>query len=247
MTSIIFIDDDIDLCKAFTVYMEGANYKVFTAHTGEQGLLLAKTHFPDLIILDIELPGKNGIEILKMFKAHDALAEIPIVMFTSHAKREYVATTVKLGITDYLVKPIDMKKLYERIRRTLLMLNLQKEIKENKGYTKIDVKRHNNITTLTVLGKIKKTLISDFKNLITKSFLLQSRYDNIVLDLRFQPYLDETQIKILEGVLKILESENPKILAGRNYSNFLNLDIDIEKQLFISEDDLEKILTLKFH
>ena len=94
-------------------------YEVITVNSGVRALRYLKNEKPDLILLDIKMEGKDGIETLKELRAMENGAKIPVIMLTSKNDKGSLIETAKLGIYDYLLKPFDTEDLHYRIRRAL--------------------------------------------------------------------------------------------------------------------------------
>lgn len=107
-------------------------YKVITVNSGTRALKYLEQEKPDLILLDINMPQKSGIETLKEIRAKKNCKDIPVIMLTGVEDRDMVVLTHKLGICDYILKPFDSDTLLERIRRVLVdgkQLDLKDDIK----------------------------------------------------------------------------------------------------------------------
>jgi signal transduction histidine kinase len=104
----LVIDDDPSVCELMTRLCGKEGYEVVTAATGEEGLKLAKEKQPNLITLDVVMPGMDGWAVLKTLKADPELSAIPVVMITIADDRE---RGLALGAADYLVKPVDRNRL----------------------------------------------------------------------------------------------------------------------------------------
>lgn len=94
-------------------------YEVITVNSGVRALRYLKNQRPDLILLDIKMEGKDGIETLKELREMKNGADIPVIMLTSKNDKGSLIETAKLGIYDYLLKPFDTQDLHKRIRRAL--------------------------------------------------------------------------------------------------------------------------------
>jgi two-component system phosphate regulon response regulator PhoB len=90
-----------------------------TAFTGEQALKMAGQFQPDLIVLDLMLPGIDGLEVTRYLKNHDKTAHIPIVMLTAKGEESDIVTGLEMGANDYISKPFSPKVLIARIRAIL--------------------------------------------------------------------------------------------------------------------------------
>ena len=94
-------------------------YEVITVNSGDRAIRYLLCERPDLILLDIQMAHKDGIETLKEMRAMKNGTDVPVIMLTSKNDRETIVESSKLGIDDYVLKPFDSRKLEERIKQTL--------------------------------------------------------------------------------------------------------------------------------
>jgi len=104
MSKILFVEDEPNLQKAISEVLVQEGYKVFGAADGEEGLAMAKKEEPNLILLDLILPKKDGFEVLKELKADEKLKNIPVIVLTNLEGMGDVEKALTLGATTYLVK-----------------------------------------------------------------------------------------------------------------------------------------------
>jgi DNA-binding response OmpR family regulator len=117
---ILIIEDELALQKTFSDILEKEGYQVISALNGESGLILAKRENPDLILLDLILPQKDGFEVLKELKKDETTKEIPVIVLTNLEDIQSVERTVELGATTYLVKAqYTLKELIQKIKDEL--------------------------------------------------------------------------------------------------------------------------------
>ena len=102
--TILIIEDEQTILKAIQIALEEAGFAVLTAIDGESGEKAAQEGKPDLILLDIILPRKNGLDVLKGLKASDDTRYIPVILLTNLSDTETVSQGVALGARGYLVK-----------------------------------------------------------------------------------------------------------------------------------------------
>lgn len=95
------------------------DYDVLVAETGEEGVRAAERERPDLVLMDLALPGVNGWEATRMIKAHEGLKHIPVIAVTSHAMMGEEEKARGAGCDDYLAKPIDEALLRRKLARFL--------------------------------------------------------------------------------------------------------------------------------
>ncbi len=117
MNSILIIDDDDQLRNSFKKLLDEEGYKVESAASGEAGLDIVKNESLDLVILDIRLPGMNGIETFK--KIHGIEPKLPVIIMTAYGTTETAIETTKLGAFDYILKPFDIPDMLELIKLAL--------------------------------------------------------------------------------------------------------------------------------
>lgn len=101
---ILFIEDEAALQKAVTGALAGAGYAVFSALNGDDGIRIVKSEMPDLILLDLMLPQKNGFEVLEALKKDAATAAIPVIIMSNLEGAGDVDRALALGATTFLVK-----------------------------------------------------------------------------------------------------------------------------------------------
>lgn len=117
--TILVIDDDDTMRTLVKASLEQHGFKALTASGGKEGLALAATEFPDLIILDWMMPQIDGHDVLKILQEEHALQNIPVIMLTSKNEINNFSETLALGVADYIVKPFDLDDLVLRIKSIL--------------------------------------------------------------------------------------------------------------------------------
>ena len=117
---ILMIDDEKDLCFFVKANLEiVGNYEVLTATSGKEGLRTASWNKPDVILLDVMMPGMDGFEVLKKLKEDVKTSSIPVIMLTAKADDESKMRAAGLYGDDYLIKPVEFKTLKARIDSVL--------------------------------------------------------------------------------------------------------------------------------
>ena len=104
MAKILFVEDEPTLQKELKEILEQEKFKIFSAFDGEEGLKIAKQEKPNLILLDLILPKKDGFEVLKELKADNDLKDIPVIVLTNLEGVGDVEKALEIGATTYLVK-----------------------------------------------------------------------------------------------------------------------------------------------
>lgn len=123
--SILIVDDDNDLHNVLTHVLEGDGYRLFHALNGRSGLHMALTEKPDLIMLDMNLPIMNGLEILD--ELNRAGLSIPVIFMTCFSSTETAVKAFHLGVNFYLAKPLDLEEVKQTVAQALAQTRLQRE------------------------------------------------------------------------------------------------------------------------
>lgn len=132
--TILVVDDNPMTCLALGKYLEASGFSVLQGHSGQEALELTKRHQPDLILLDVMMPGMDGFETCKHFKASIATRDIPVIFLTALTDIEDKAKAFEAGGTDYITKPHHYTELSNRITMHLTLRTLQKHMRQNKDF-----------------------------------------------------------------------------------------------------------------
>ena len=116
---ILIIDDEPDLVKTLQITLQQENYECLTAHDGKQGLRRAYEWKPDLIVLDVMLPGMDGYQVCRALKLNARLKQVPIIMLTVKASTENRIMGEASGAAHYITKPFSEEKLIAKIEELL--------------------------------------------------------------------------------------------------------------------------------
>ncbi len=116
---ILVVEDDEDIQELIRYNLAQAGYRVTVTGSGEDGLKAARGKAPDLILLDIMLPGMDGLEVCRLLAAHDATRQIPVIMLTAKGEEADIVTGLQMGADDYITKPFSPRVLLARIKVVL--------------------------------------------------------------------------------------------------------------------------------
>ena len=116
---VLIIEDDPSFLRAVSHIVEKEGYNVTNASNGMTGLRMAKEENPDLLILDVMLPGIDGFEICNQLRHEPQTAKLPIIMLSAKGQETDKTTGLKVGADEYLTKPVDREVLLEKITALL--------------------------------------------------------------------------------------------------------------------------------
>lgn len=116
---VLVVDDDADVVDLTSTILRDGGYSVFTASNGRDGLAVARRERPDLILLDINMPGIDGWEALRLLRLDDATGEVRVAMFSIRYDLREKMEALKRSADDYIVKPFTYDEMLERVARLL--------------------------------------------------------------------------------------------------------------------------------
>ena len=116
---ILIIEDEPDINELLVISLEKNGYIVSKSFDGESGLKIARRSIPDLILLDLMLPGINGLDVCKLIKSQDDTSGIRIIMITALSQENDIVKGLEIGANDYITKPFSIKVLNARIESVL--------------------------------------------------------------------------------------------------------------------------------
>src|SRR5216683_8057312 len=115
-TRVLIIEDERDLTDTLTYSLQREGYETVVAHDGQEGLRKAQTLLPDLILLDIMLPGLGGLDVCRELRAGERTRDIPIIILSARAEETDQVVGFSLGCDDYVTKPFSVKVLLQRVK-----------------------------------------------------------------------------------------------------------------------------------
>jgi two-component system phosphate regulon response regulator PhoB len=118
-TKILIVDDEADIRELVRLNLASEGYEILDCESGEQALNLSRSRNPDLIVLDLMMPGMDGLEVCRRLKADPKTVRIPIVILTAKGEESDVVAGLEVGADDYVAKPFSGKVLAARVRRLL--------------------------------------------------------------------------------------------------------------------------------
>ena len=139
MTKVLVIDDDNNICELLRMYLEKEGYEVRTANNGQEGINTFRMYEPDMVLLDIMMPVKDGWQTCREIREHSSK---PIIMITAKGETIDKVLGLELGADDFIVKPLDMKEVFARIKAVLRRyINRDSNDGENIRFENIEISR----------------------------------------------------------------------------------------------------------
>src|SRR5690606_2717229 len=116
---ILIIEDTEFMKKLISDVLKEAGYEVVTASSGEEGLQKVREEKPDLVLLDVVMPGMDGFEVCRILREDESNNLMPIIMLTAQENEDHKLEGLELGADDYIIKPFNSRELVSRVRNTL--------------------------------------------------------------------------------------------------------------------------------
>ncbi len=163
MDRILVVDDDRDIVRLVRSYLEKAGYQILTAYDGDTALKILKAEKPQLLILDLMLPDKDGWDVVRLVRSDPQIAATPIIMLTARVEDTDKIVGLEIGADDYITKPFNPREVVARVRALLRRTQLQQDAKTplrlQTGDLILDIGKRE----LTNLGKLVDLTPSEFE------------------------------------------------------------------------------------
>jgi DNA-binding NtrC family response regulator len=124
---ILIVDDEQHICRTLSRLMEKQGFDALTAYEGETALKMIRSEIPDVLLLDLMMPGINGMEVMKYAKQLDP--DLPVVIITGHANIQGAVEAIQAGADNYLAKPFQHLDIIESVNRSLTVRDLKQKLK----------------------------------------------------------------------------------------------------------------------
>lgn len=132
MERILVVDDDRDIVRLVRSYLEKAGYAVVTAYDGESALHVMRREVPDLLILDLMLPDRDGWDVARVIRSDSQLSATPIIMLTARVEDNDKIVGLEIGADDYITKPFNPREVVARVRALLRRSHIQQGAQDPK-------------------------------------------------------------------------------------------------------------------
>jgi len=218
---ILIIEDEKDIIKMLEYNLKKEGFRVINARDGEDALDLALREYPDLILLDLMLPGIDGLEVCKTLKKEAKTASIPIIMLTAKSQESDKVVGLELGADDYITKPFSPRELIARIKAVLRRATEKEKLPEvfqsgdlRIDFAKISASVKDKPVELTAKEfELLKTLLKAKGRVLSRDYLLDSiwGYDHAM---EIQTRTVDVHVRTLR---KKLKSAAKMIVTVKNY------------------------------
>lgn len=159
---ILVVDDEKEILELIQFNLEQNDFKVSTVKTGEAALKKARKLEPDLIVLDLMLPGIDGLDVCRILKSDKETEDISVIMLTAKGSEEDIVTGLELGADDYLTKPFSPKVLIARIKAQIRRTSKKK--KDDSEIIKFqDLKIHRGKRKVSIKGDVLELTYTEFQ------------------------------------------------------------------------------------
>jgi phosphate regulon transcriptional regulator PhoB len=227
---ILIVDDEKDIVKMLDYNLKKEGFRTISAYDGEDALDSATRENPNLIILDLMLPGIDGLEVCKTLKKETKTAHIPIIMLTAKAQEADKIVGLELGADDYVTKPFSPRELIARVKAILRRMQEKEKTPEILkidelaiDFAKIQVQVKDRPVELTAKEfELLKTLIKARSRVLSRDYLLDTiwGFDHAV---EIQTRTVDVHIRTLR---KKLKSAAKHIVTVKNYGYRFQEDED---------------------
>ena len=160
---ILLIEDEEDILDLVHYNLAKEGYRVTCAATGEDGLKAARAEKPDLILLDLMLPGIDGLEVCRVLKREEETRELPIIMLTAKGEESDIVTGLELGADDYVTKPFSPRVLISRARAVMRRREKEAEPDAEEVIRVHDMVIHPGRNEVLVGGKTVELTFTEFR------------------------------------------------------------------------------------
>lgn len=221
MDRILVVDDDRDIVRLVRSYLEKAGYEILTAYDGETALQMLRAERPQLLILDLMLPDRDGWDVARLVRSDPRLKSTPIIMLTARVEDNDKIAGLEIGADDYITKPFNPREVVARVRALLRRSQMQPDLR---APVRLQVGK-----LVLDIGKRELTLAGDPVSLTPSEF-------EILRELMQNPGFVITRDELAEKALGYGSSS-----AGRTLDSHIK---NLRQKIDCQEDTLSQIQTV---
>ena len=161
-TQIVIVEDEPDIVEVISYNLKREGYQVASADRGDEGLKLVRSQSPSLVILDLMLPGMDGLAVCQQLKADPITRDIPIIMVSAKGEESDIVIGLGMGADDYLAKPFSPRELLARVKAVLRRGPVREEQQKERVVVRdmlLDIARHE----VRVSGELLRLTATEFR------------------------------------------------------------------------------------
>lgn len=163
MKSILIVDDEVDIANSIQYVLKQEGFSILLAHDGLQAMQVIENQHPDLVILDVMMPGIDGYEVCRRVRATDK--KTPILMLTARTSEVDTVVGLELGANDYIAKPVRLRELVARVKAHLREQPTEKPVNREIKYGELTIDLDSRI--VKVKGEVVELTYKEFELLAT--------------------------------------------------------------------------------
>jgi CheY-like chemotaxis protein len=224
---LMVVDDDSLVQEVLQAKLERAGYRVCVLPDGDSALQAIAENLPDLLILDINMPGLDGFEVCRRLRSDERTRAMPILMLTAYGGLDHIVKGLEIGADDYMTKPFEFEELLVRIKSLLRMRWIERELREKEthlarietmGQLLVTIAHYVNNSLAVISGRAQAVKKGDAESVakLKKACLRETRRIEAV-------------IKSLEAMAKQMKVSTTSYAGVENA--MLDIEGDIEKRL----------------
>ncbi|GAC1337178.1 MAG: response regulator transcription factor [Myxococcales bacterium] len=209
MPCVLIVEDEPDLARVLAFNLQQAGFETLSAHDGEQALLKLKQRVPDLVLLDLMLPGVAGTEVCRKLKGNPRTRDVPVIMVTAKGDELDRVVGLELGADDYVTKPFSVREVVLRARAVLKRgQRPQPGPRESVGPIRIDADGHrcyvgrHEVELTAIEFRLLTRFMSSAGRVLTRDALLEDVWGQMSLDLQertVDSHVKRLRAKLREG------------------------------------------------
>ena len=240
--SILVVDDRPQNLQLIVQYLNNAEYKVFIAQDGIKAVESAITYLPDLILMDVMMPGVDGFTACSHLKSNARTQDIPLIFMTALSEIEDKIEGFRLGAVDYITKPINREELLARIKTHLSLQNLLRRSIRDANRQKLLFEISDRIRQCQSLKSIKAKVTQEIKDFLNCENVLLTRLDRH--DICLEAFATSKNTEPEQTISREQIVPNPGAYLSYQQGNISIVDLDRHCQLSDSSDLLNRCLRI---
>lgn len=223
--SVLYIEDEKDIRANYMNYLDRHFEKVYEAADGEEGYEKYKKNRPDIMIVDINLPKLNGLDLVRRIRKNNHSTKV--IMLTAHSETKFLLEATELKLTKYLVKPVSRRELKDALTHVIdelsnFEITSKKTIVLKNGfYWDIQRKELLNNNSSAVLTNKERSILALLFSSVNTTFT----YDEIIINVWYEDDYDRDKLDALKTIIKNLRKKLPKDIIKNVYGTGYKIEM----------------------